>query len=166
MRRAMKPGAPLAKRLRPHIRPQERQDDSDMTPARRAAEALFAPALLHEAASPVPQVIVRRRKVAAQQLAPASQSAEGAPADGTRDPKVYRLQKTIPASEPREAEESTLGQPLTTPPEDGGRRRRVREERIPSTPVVTRLEVGDDTDQAVETSRSVIAAAAQTSCPP
>lgn len=125
-----------------------------MTPARRAAEAVFAPALPHEAASPPPQVIVRRRKVAAEQLAPASHGAEGPPADGPRDPKVYRLQKTLPASEPREAEESTLGQPLTTPPEDGRRRRRVREERIPSTPVVTRLKVGDDTDQTVETWRS------------
>jgi hypothetical protein len=32
----------------------------------------------------------------------------------------------------------------------------VREERIPSTPVVTRLKVGDDTDQTVETWRSVL----------
>jgi hypothetical protein len=32
----------------------------------------------------------------------------------------------------------------------------VREERIPSTPVVTRLKVGDDTDQTVEARRSVL----------
>ena len=126
-----------------------------MTPARRAAEALFAPALPREAAGPAPQVIVRRRKVAAAQpLAPVSQSAEGQPADGPRDPKVYRLQ-TGSAVGPREAEESTLGQPPTTQPPEG-RRRRVREERIPSTPVVTRLKVGDDTDQTVETWRSVL----------
>jgi hypothetical protein len=126
-----------------------------MTPAQRAAEALFAPALPREAAGPAPQVIVRRRKVAAQPLAPASQGAEGQPADGPRDPKIYRLQKTSSAVAPHEAEESTLGQPSTTQPADG-RRRRVREERIPSTPVVTRLKVGDDTDQTVETWRSVL----------
>jgi hypothetical protein len=126
-----------------------------MTPARRAAEALFAPALPREAAGPAPQVIVRRRKVAAQPLAPASQGAEGQPADGPRDPKIYRLQKTSSAVAPHEAEESTLSQPSTTQPADG-RRRRVREERIPSTPVVTRLKVGDDTDQTVETWRSVL----------
>lgn len=156
MRSSMKPGAPLARRLWPHARAQERPDESEMTPARRAAEALFAPALPHEAESPAPQVIVRRRKVAAQPLAPASQSAEGPPADGPRDPKIYRLQKTHSAVGPHEAEESTLGQPSTTQPEDGRRRRRVREERIPSTPVVTRLKVGDDTDQTVETRRPVL----------
>jgi hypothetical protein len=126
-----------------------------MTPARRAAEALFSPALPREAASPAPQVIVLRRKVAAQPLAPASQGAERQPADGPRDPKIYRLQKTSSAVGPHEAEESTLGQPSTTQLPDG-RRRRVREERIPSTPVVTRLKVGGDADQTVETTRSVL----------
>ena len=127
-----------------------------MTPARRAAEALFAPKRPHEAASPAPQVIVRRRKVAAQPLAPASQSAEGPPADGPRDPKIYRLQKTLSDIGPHQAEESTLDQPSTARPEDGRRRRRVREERIPSTPIVTRLKVGDDTDQTAEISSSVL----------
>jgi hypothetical protein len=126
-----------------------------MTPARRAAEALFAPALPREAAGPAPQVIVRRRKVAAQPLAPVSLVAEGRPADGPRDPKIYRLQKTSSAVGPHEAEESTLGQPSTTQPEDG-RRRRVREERRPSTPVVTRLKVDGDMDRTVETWGSVL----------
>jgi hypothetical protein len=127
-----------------------------MTPARRAAEALFAPAPPHDAANPAPQVIVRRRKVAAQPLAPESQSAEGPAADGPRGPKIYRIQKTLSDIAPHEAEESTLGQSSTAQPEDGRRRRRVREERIPSTPVVTRLKVGDDADQTTEKSSSVL----------